>query len=81
MLSWQAMRTVATYGTLEEALLARARLEDSGIKAFLPDEFTASSGFGVFNAIGGIRLQVEDEDLPLASQVLGLDGDSKDGAR
>ena len=70
------MKTLATYGNLEEALLARARLEDSGIEAFIPDELTASSGFGVFNAIGGVRLQVEDEDLPLAKNVLGTDDNS-----
>jgi hypothetical protein len=71
------MTTLATYGNLEEALLARARLEDSGIEAFIPDELTASSGFGVFNAIGGVRLQVEDEDVPIASKVLGLEGHSR----
>jgi hypothetical protein len=73
----EVVKTIATFGNLEEALLSRARLEDSGIRAFIPDELSASSSFGMFNAIGGIRLQVEDEDIALASEVLGLGGGLK----
>jgi hypothetical protein len=66
------MKTVATYAKLEDAFLARSRLEGSGIKAFIPDELTASMVWTRIQAMGGIRLQVEDEDYEEALKVLGV---------
>jgi hypothetical protein len=65
-------RTIACYGRLEEAFLARARLEGDGIASFIPDELTASNDWGRILAMGGIRLQVAEEDWAQAAAVLGL---------
>ena len=37
------MKTIATYGKLDDAFLARARLEGSGVNASIPDENMAST--------------------------------------
>jgi len=48
--------------------LAQARLETEGIDSRLTDENLAR--LGLSNAIGGVRLQVREEDAELAAQVL-----------
>jgi hypothetical protein len=66
------MKTICTYKRLDEAFLARSHLEGSGIKAFIPDENTASSSGNNMWARGDVRLMVEDSDLDRAREVLGL---------
>ena len=58
--SRQAMKTVATCSSLEEAYNLRAFLEGFGIPSFVRDENMGSS---YLHAIGGIRVDVEDSDL------------------
>ncbi len=65
------MKTIATYGKLQDAFMARARLEASGVEAFIPDELSASSGWAVLPGFEGIRLQVNEADFARATQVLG----------
>ena len=65
------MKTVATYNRLDEAFLARSRLANEGINSFVPDEFAASNNWGGVMALGGVRLQVEDEDGERAIKLLG----------
>ena len=66
------MRTLCTFSTLDEAQLARMKLEGSGIEAFIPDETMAQMNWLYTNAIGGIRLQVREDDLESARDVLEL---------
>jgi hypothetical protein len=65
------MTTIANYNELMHAQLMRTALESSGITAYIPDELTVqSSGNTYALAIGGIRLQVADEDEIAARAVL-----------
>lgn len=64
------MKVVATYHRVDEAHLARACLEDAGITAHLRDEHTVTTDWGLTNAVGGVRLEVVDDDLDAACQVL-----------
>ena len=60
------MKTVAECSSVDEALMLRSLLEDSGIKAFVPDELTVQFR----GQIGSVRLQVEDEDAETALRIL-----------
>jgi hypothetical protein len=65
------MTTVATCNLLVEAQILQATLGGNGITAFLPDELTAQTSGNVYAyAIGGIRVQVEDEDAAAARAIL-----------
>jgi len=55
---------------LPEAQVIQSCLEGSGIKTFLPDEFTIQNYWLWSNAIGGIRIQVREEDVEQAMDVL-----------
>jgi hypothetical protein len=60
------MTTLRTCSELEEAELLKSVLEGSGVTAFVLDENSALWS----NAIGGYRVQVEDEDADRANEVL-----------
>jgi len=45
-------------------------LEGSGIEVFLPDELTVQNNWLWTNAIGGVRVQVLEEDAERAAEVL-----------
>jgi hypothetical protein len=62
--------TIRTFYQLIEAQLAKARLEDVGIPAFLRDEHTISINPLYTHTLGGIKLQVHEADEVLALQVL-----------
>jgi uncharacterized protein YbaR (Trm112 family) len=62
------MKTIRTYGNLAAAGFDQSLLEASGIEAALLDENTATSGI-VFIPTG-MRLQVADEDVERALEVL-----------
>lgn len=64
------MKTIASFQLPEQAHLVRSRLEASGITAFLRDELTIGSDWALTNALGGIRLQVADEDYEPALELL-----------
>ena len=65
------MTTIANFSVLIQAQLLRAALEGSGITAYIPDELTVQSSGNVYAlAIGGIRVQVDDEDADAARSVL-----------
>jgi hypothetical protein len=52
-----------------EAGLDKSLLEAEGIPAFVADESSAALGYGT--VLGGVRLQVQDEDVDRAQQILG----------
>lgn len=61
--------TVATFSTTTEAAIARATLEQAGIRAWLQEEVTGGQlQFG--SALGGIKLQVADVDAETSRNVL-----------
>jgi hypothetical protein len=64
------MHTVQTCPTLPEAQVVQSLLGGSGIKAFLPDEYTIQNDWMLTNAIGGVRVQVADEDVARAKEIL-----------
>jgi hypothetical protein len=66
------MKTVASYSKPEEAYLAKARLEASGIQTGIRDDLTVSAYWLYSNAIGGVKVEVEDEDFERAREVLML---------
>jgi hypothetical protein len=74
------MRTLATFSTPEEAHLLRMRLEAGGVAAYVQDEMTVQLDWLLSNVIGGVRVQVADEDLPAARELLAEDSGIPDYA-
>lgn len=67
------MKTIATFYRPEEAHLLRMRLEAAGIEAFVQDEHMVQMDVFYSNVIGGVRVQVADEDLADAREYLVAD--------
>lgn len=63
------MKTLTTVLWLNEADALRLALEGEGIAVFLPDEFAVQSNPFLCQAMGGIRVQVGDEDYAKALRV------------
>jgi hypothetical protein len=64
------VRTVADCSSLDEAMLLRSLLEDSGIHATVPEELTVT----YLGQTGGFRLQVNDEDAETAAGIIAQAG-------
>jgi hypothetical protein len=62
--------TIRQYRDLPEAFVARSVLEDAGIWCFLRDTNMIGLQWGASNALGGVRLQVDAEDVAAAEEVL-----------
>lgn len=62
--------TLETYDNAMQATLAKNYLEAAGIRCSLADEYSVSNLWHLSNAIGGIKLQVAEEDLERASDLL-----------
>lgn len=62
------MTTIARFFNLMDAELAKVRLESAGIPVFLADEAAMTSGYGPVT--GGVRLQVREEDVERATEML-----------
>jgi hypothetical protein len=60
--------TVATFGFVHEAQIVRSQLEAKGITAYLPDEY--AEGWELSRGGGGVAVQVSENDVVRASQVL-----------
>lgn len=63
--------TVARFQEPYAAHLARAALEDAGIRAFVSDDHTVGIIWVYSNALGGVRVQVGGSDLEAARRLLG----------
>ena len=72
------MTTLVTCSNIAEAQLLKSLLDDSGIKAHLPEELTANAA-PQFLFASGIRLQVEDEDADEARRVIAAAETSPEG--
>jgi len=64
------MVTVRTCAFLPDAQMIRSYLEGSDIRVVLPDEFTIQTNWLWSNAMGGIRVQVSEEDETRARDLL-----------
>jgi hypothetical protein len=70
---------IASNLDLREACLARTRLEGSGIRCFLANEFVMHTHApALVFAVGGVELRVMEYDVPAAIEV--LTGKEFDGA-
>jgi hypothetical protein len=67
------MKTLATFSKVEEAHLVRMHLESAGIEAFVQDQNTAQLEQPWSDDVGGVRVQVADEDFDTATQFLAAD--------
>jgi hypothetical protein len=69
---------------IPEALLAKGRLDASGIECFLADENMVRMDWFISNLLGGVKLLVEPQNFSRASRILNdpspceLDSDSTD---
>jgi hypothetical protein len=64
------MKTIAAFSKPIDAHLLIARLAGSGITAFTRDENMVTLDWLASNAIGGVKVDVADEDYPKALAVL-----------
>ena len=62
--------TVRQFRDLTDALAAKGSLESAGIECFLRDDNMVRMDWFYSNMIGGVRLQVDPEDLEAAAAVL-----------
>lgn len=62
--------TIERFRDLPEALLAKGKLESSGIRCFLADSELVRTDWLWSNAIGNMRLQVRAEDAHEALEIL-----------
>lgn len=64
------MVTIITVNWIIEADAICARLEASGIPALIPDQGAVAINPLLANAVGGIRIQVEESDAERAREIL-----------
>ena len=64
------MVTIAHFAEVSEAQIIRSVLEGHGIESIIPNEQTAEIAPPYLWASGGIQLQVAEEDLESAREVL-----------
>jgi len=66
--------TIKTFWLSHEPTMVKSYLESEGIDCFLKDELTINSDPLISNAIGGVKLQVQEEDYARAYELLQLKG-------
>lgn len=66
--------TIAVFAVAFQAQLLKGRLEADGIPCFIKDEHTVHVNPMLNNALGGIKLQVMEEDVPMAVNLLRYSG-------
>ncbi|MDR1516910.1 MAG: DUF2007 domain-containing protein [Dysgonamonadaceae bacterium] len=62
--------TVKTFTYPHEAYILQSRLESDGISTFLKDEMTVLVNNFYSNAVGGVKLQVQDKDVETALAII-----------
>lgn len=67
------MITVATFSKAEDAHLLKMRLEAAGIPAFLRDENIVQVDWAMTTAVGGIKVEIAEEDAEAARELLAGD--------
>lgn len=66
--------TVAIFHLPQDAYIIKARLESEGIPVFLKDEYSVQTENFLSNAIGGVKLQVDENDALAATEILKAQG-------
>ena len=64
------MITLTKVSYIQEADMICMKLEEAGIKAFIADQGIAQVNALYSNAIGGIRIQINENDLEQAKEIL-----------
>jgi hypothetical protein len=68
------VKTLASFNLPMDAYLLRARLEGSGIASYIRDENLVTLDWLYSNAVGGVKVDVMDEDYEQALELMGSDG-------
>jgi hypothetical protein len=66
----QRLVTIASFNTPEEAELARMHLANAGVQGYVSDAGVVGNLWQYGNAVGGVKLQVSEDDAALAREVL-----------
>jgi hypothetical protein len=74
------MKTLAAFSKPIDAHMLIARLEGSGIRAFIRDEHMVTLDWLASNAIGGVKVDVGDDDYARACEVMTAPADEADSA-
>jgi hypothetical protein len=64
------LATVGTFSTSTEASIVRNHLEADGIRTFLADEAIVTVAWHLGTAVGGVKLQVAEDDVERALAVI-----------
>jgi hypothetical protein len=64
----QSLETIATFSFAPEMGLVRSKLESEGIECFVKDELVSQTYIN--NAVGGMKLQVKNEDAERAKKIV-----------
>jgi hypothetical protein len=67
------MRTIAAFNHADQAHFLRSRLEGSGIVAHVRDDHMVSLDWLAALAVGGVKVDVADEDYDAALALLAED--------
>jgi hypothetical protein len=62
--------TVAAFNEVPKAEIARNILEEAGIRSYLSDSELVAMDWLIANAVGGVKVQVAEEDAERASAAL-----------
>src|SRR5882672_7722622 len=69
-LNFRELVTIRKFRDLPEALLAKGRLESSGIESFLADDNMVHMDWLISNLLGGVKLKVEAANAEIANEIL-----------
>jgi hypothetical protein len=64
------MKTLAAYSTVTEAHVALCRLQSAGVEGVIRDEFMVTCDWLASNAVGGVKIEVIEEDFEAAREIL-----------
>ncbi len=67
------MITIARFDFLPDAYIAKGRLETEGVACLLTDYHLVQTDWLYSIAVGGIKLQVDEDDAGRAAQILATD--------
>jgi hypothetical protein len=64
------MKTIAAFNKPIDAHLLMARLQGNGVTAFARDEHMVTMDWLASNAVGGVKVDVADEDFAKAMEIM-----------
>lgn len=64
------MKTIGSFSAPIEAHMLVSRLEGNGIRAYVRDEHMVTLDWLASNAIGGVKVDVADEDFERARELI-----------